>query len=82
VLFCGLADLTDVKEERICIKVAFKLGKTQAQIRKIHEEEFGDNALGVAQTYERFKRFKRGGRHSMIMMMMMNVLDDHRQEAR
>jgi hypothetical protein len=60
MLFCRLIDLTDVKEERICIKLSFKLGKTQAELHKIHKEAFGDNALGLAQSYERFNLFKKG----------------------
>jgi hypothetical protein len=47
-----------VKEQRICIKFCFKSGKTAAETHKMLKEAFGDNALGLTQTYEWFKRFK------------------------
>ena len=52
--------MTDVKEQRICIKFCFKLGKTVSETHRILKEEFGDNALGQKKTYECFKRFKNG----------------------
>ena len=54
------AKKTDVKEQRFCIKLCFKLGKTAAEIPKMLKEEFGDNSLGQIQTYEWFKRLKNG----------------------
>jgi hypothetical protein len=51
--------MTDVKEQRICIKFCFKLGKTTWK-HTILKEAFGDNALGQTQTYEWFKRFQNG----------------------
>jgi hypothetical protein len=50
--------MTDVKEQRICIKFCFILGKMAVETHKVLKEAFGDNALGLTQTYERFKRFK------------------------
>jgi hypothetical protein len=44
--------MTDVKEQQICIKFCFKLGKTAAETHTMLKEEFGDNALGQTQTYE------------------------------
>jgi hypothetical protein len=61
--------MTDVKEKRISIKFCFKLGKTAAETHKMLKEAFGDNALGLTQTYEWFKRFKNG---------WMSVDDDKR----
>jgi hypothetical protein len=52
------AKMTDVKEQRICIKFCFKLGKTVSEINRILKEAFGKNALGQTQTYEWFKHFK------------------------
>jgi hypothetical protein len=61
--------MTDVKEQRICIKFCFKLGETAAETHKMLREVFGDSALGLTQTYEWFKRFKNG---------RMSVDDDER----
>jgi hypothetical protein len=54
--------MTDVKEQQICIKFCFKLGKTAAETHQMLmlKEAFGDNTLGQTQTYEWFKRFKNG----------------------
>jgi hypothetical protein len=48
--------MTDVKEQRICIKFHFKLGKTASH--KMLKKAFGDNAPDQTQTYECFKHFK------------------------
>jgi len=47
--------MTDVKEEWICTKFYFKLGKMAAETHKVLKEAFGDNALGQMQTYEWFR---------------------------
>jgi hypothetical protein len=52
--------MTDVKEQRICIKFCFKLGKMAAETHKMLKEAFGDNALGQTETCEWFKRLKNG----------------------
>ncbi|GFG30152.1 hypothetical protein Cfor_00898 [Coptotermes formosanus] len=52
--------MTDVKEQRICIKFCFKFGTTAAETHQMLKEAFGDNALDQTQTYEWFKRFKNG----------------------
>jgi hypothetical protein len=52
--------MSDVKEQRICIKFCFKLGKTFSETHRMLKEAFGDNALGQAQSCEWFKRFKNG----------------------
>jgi hypothetical protein len=51
---------TDVKEQRICIKFCFALGKTASETHRMLEEAYGDNAVSQTQTYEWFKRFKNG----------------------
>ena len=48
------AKMTYVKEQRICIKFCFKLGKTASETHRMLKEAFGDNALSQTQTYERF----------------------------
>ena len=52
--------MTDVKEQRICIKLFFKLGKTASETNRMLKEAFGDNALEQTQNYEWFKGFKNG----------------------
>ena len=46
--------MTDMKEQRICIKFCFRLGKTASETHRMFKEAFGDNALGQTQTYEWF----------------------------
>jgi hypothetical protein len=52
--------MTDVKEQRICIKFCFKRVKMVAGTHRMLTEAFCDNALGQTQSYEWFKRFKNG----------------------
>jgi hypothetical protein len=61
--------MTDVKEQRICIKFCFKLGNMAAETHKMLKEAFADNALGLNQTYEWFRHLKNG---------RMSVDDDER----
>jgi hypothetical protein len=42
--------MADLKEQRICIKFCFKLGKTASETHRVLKEAFGDNALGQTQT--------------------------------
>jgi len=44
------AKMTDVKEQWICIKLCFKLGKTALETHRMLKEAFGNNALGQTQT--------------------------------
>ncbi|PNF43266.1 hypothetical protein B7P43_G14892 [Cryptotermes secundus] len=48
--------MADLREQRACIKLYFKLGKT-AQMLK---QAFGDNSLGHTQTCDWYKSFKNG----------------------
>jgi hypothetical protein len=49
-----------VKEQRVCIKFCFELGKTVAKTHKLFEQVFGNDALGQSQTCDLFNRFKSG----------------------
>ena len=53
-------EMTDVKEQRICIKFCFKLNKTAAETHRMLKEAFGEEALSQARTFEWFKCFKDG----------------------
>ena len=53
-------EMADVKEQRICNKVYFKLIKTAAESHRMLKEVFGDQALRQARTFEWFKNFKDG----------------------
>lgn len=52
--------MSDLKEQRICVKFCFKLGKTAKETQEMLKEAFGDDAMGKSQTYEWFRRFKEG----------------------
>lgn len=56
---CGFA-MADLREQRVCIKFCFKLGKTAAKTHQMLKQAFGDNSLGQKQTYDWYKRFKNG----------------------
>jgi hypothetical protein len=61
-MFCDFffVEMVDVKEQRVCIKFSFELGKSAAKTHKLIEQTFGDDSLGQKQTCELFNRFKNG----------------------
>ena len=50
--------MTDLKEQRVCVKFCFRLGKTAAETVTMLKETFKDEAMGKTQVYERFIHFK------------------------
>jgi hypothetical protein len=48
--------MADLKEQHICVKICFKLGKTALETHLMLKIAFGDNATGRTQTFSRFKR--------------------------
>jgi hypothetical protein len=58
--FSVISEMVGLKEQRICVKFCFKLGKTASEINEMLKTVFGDNAMGRTQTFEWFSQFKRG----------------------
>ena len=52
--------MADLKEQRVCIKVCFLLGKTAAETVTMLREAFKEEALSQARVYEWVSWFKRG----------------------
>jgi len=52
--------LADLKEQRVCIRFCFPLGKTAAETVTMLREAFKEEALSQARVYEWFPQFKRG----------------------
>jgi len=44
-------DMTDFKEQRICIKFCFNIEKTAAETHQMLQEAFGDNAMSQSKTF-------------------------------
>lgn len=57
VLLCNF-EVTDVKQQRICIKFCFKFGETVAETHKILQQSFGEEVLRHTHMYIRC--FKNG----------------------
>ena len=68
--------MTDVKEQRICIKFFFKLGKTFSETHRMLKDAFGDNALKTKLRMVCLSVSRTGG----YQLMMKSVLDDLRPE--
>ena len=43
-------DMTDFKEQRICIKFCFNIKKNTAETHRVLQEAFGDNAISQSRT--------------------------------
>jgi len=52
--------MADLREQRVCIKFCFLLGKTAAETVTMLREAFKEEALSQARVYKWFPRFKRG----------------------
>ncbi|PNF38978.1 hypothetical protein B7P43_G06608 [Cryptotermes secundus] len=52
--------MADLREQRVCIKFCFKLGKTAAETHQMLKQALGENNLGQTQTSNWYKRFKNG----------------------
>jgi hypothetical protein len=44
--------MADLREQRVCIKFCFKLGKTAAETHHMLKQAFGDSSLGQTQSYD------------------------------
>ncbi|PNF38695.1 hypothetical protein B7P43_G17643 [Cryptotermes secundus] len=52
--------MADQKEQRVCVKFCFLLGKNATETVGMLRQAFNDDALGKSQVYEWFSRFKSG----------------------
>jgi len=48
------------REQGVCIKFCFKLGKTATEYYEMLKTAFGEQAMGRSQTFQWFSRFKAG----------------------
>jgi hypothetical protein len=51
--------MADLREQSLCIKFCFKLGKTAVETHQMLKQAFGDS-LGQTQTCDWYKHFKNG----------------------
>ena len=63
--------MADFREQRACIKICFKLGKTATECCEILKTAFGEQAVGSSQTFQWFSRFK-----AEFRLMMTKALVD------
>jgi len=52
--------MADNKDQRVCMKFCFLLGKSAAETILMLQEAFKEEALSKTQVYERYSRFKGG----------------------
>jgi len=71
-ILSAIIEMADFREQRPCIKLCFKLGKTATECYEMLKTAFGEQAMGRSQTFQWFSRFK-AGRTSILMT---NVLVD------
>jgi hypothetical protein len=48
--FSVTSEMADLKEQRICVKFCFKLGKTASEMHEMLKTAFAYNAMGRTQT--------------------------------
>jgi len=47
-------------EQRICIKVCFKIGKTATEMYQLLQQAYSEYAMGRIQVFDWFRRFEEG----------------------
>jgi len=52
--------MADFREQGVCIKFCFKLGKTATECYEMLNTAFGEQAMGRSQTFQWYSRFKAG----------------------
>ena len=52
--------MKDLKEQRVCVKFYFKLGKTATETWKMLQQAFRDECMSRTQCFECYSRFKTG----------------------
>jgi len=52
--------MADNKEQRVCVRFCFLLGKSAAETVLMLQEAFKEEAYSKSQVYERCSRFRRG----------------------
>ncbi|VVC35518.1 Hypothetical protein CINCED_3A017225 [Cinara cedri] len=52
--------MSEINEQRVCIKFCLKLGKNATETYTMIKTAFGDDSLSCSVTFEWFKRFKDG----------------------
>jgi len=56
----AIIEMADFREQRVCIKFCFKLGKAAAECYEMLKTAFGEQAMGCSQTFQWFSLFKAG----------------------
>jgi hypothetical protein len=64
--------MVDLKEQHICVKFCFKLGKAASQMHEMLRTAFGDNAMGSTQTFEQFSQFKGGSNINSMLVIFFD----------
>jgi hypothetical protein len=52
--------MADNKEQRVCVKICFLLGKSAAETVLMLQESFKETALSKTQVYEWYSRYNEG----------------------
>ena len=56
----AIVKMADFREQRACIKVCFKLGKTATECYEMLKTAFRKQAMGLSKTFQWFSQFKAG----------------------
>jgi len=58
--FSDIGGMTEVDEQRVCIKFCVRLGKTGSETCEMLKQAFCDSCMSRSQTFEWFECFKNG----------------------
>jgi len=56
-----IGGMTEIDEQRVCIKFCVRSGKTGSETFEMLKQAFGDSCMSRSRTFEWFGRFKNGG---------------------
>ena len=61
-------------EQRICIKICFKIWKTTTETYQLLQQEYGEDAVGRKQVFDCFRRFKVGRKNGRKVRSKTKVM--------
>ena len=69
VYVIAIFTMCESTEQRICIKVCFKIGKTAKETYQLLQQAYGEDAMGCTQVLDWFCRFKEGRSKTKVMLL-------------
>ena len=69
VYVIAIFTMCEIKEQCICIKFCFKIGKTATETYQLLQQAYGEDEMGRTQVLDWFRRFNEGRSKTKVMLL-------------